>query len=186
MLSYREIEPEDAKLLLDWRTSPRIAAGYPSIVPYNVERQKQWILDSRKDDSSYHWIAAFKEAEIGYVRFHHWDKNQGTCRLGFYIGDLKYSLCYATIQDDFFSFLFNKLKINTAFSWVLTDNSNANKFNEIYGYIRNAELDKDVYAISNIKYKVYSMTKEIFECKRKKIKYTCLFPILKWQLSNKN
>ena len=43
MIAFREIVIDDAKKILDWRTSERIAKYLKSNIIYNIEAQIKWL-----------------------------------------------------------------------------------------------------------------------------------------------
>ena len=48
MFTFREIQTEDAKMILDWRTSKRVAKYMKTEVNHGVSEQEEWILNCRK------------------------------------------------------------------------------------------------------------------------------------------
>lgn len=172
MITYREIFPEDAAMLLRWRNTPRVAAGFSSTLPLDVERQKHWIITSRQSPDSYHWITMSDSHAFGYVRFHHWNRKERNCRLGFYVGEEAFSLCYVSVLDDLLSFLFYRLYLDYAVSYVLEDNHRSNRFNVAYGFTRRPDMDDIATRAAGKATLAYTLTREswihlrhITECK---------------------
>ncbi|MDE5832729.1 MAG: GNAT family N-acetyltransferase [Desulfovibrio sp.] len=140
---YREIVPEDAELLLRWRCSPRVSQGYGFCPPNEIEAQKKWILDSRESPDSYHWLALDNGNPAGYTKFHHWDREKGTCRTGGYLGSPEFTKYVKFGADMFHSFLFHNLNIKEVHIRILESNTGAIRFNSVYGFRRNPEGDAE-------------------------------------------
>lgn len=87
-LSYRPVVAEDAKLLLDWRTTPHITRYMLTDVAYDIERQKGWIERSNARDDYRHAIIQVEGRDVGYASITVTDRNSGIGELGVYIGDM--------------------------------------------------------------------------------------------------
>ena len=180
-VTYREILVEDAAMLLQWRNSPRVAAGFSGMLPQDVERQKRWIESSRQSKDAYHWITTINGHDFGYVRFHHWNKEQLNCRLGFYVGDAALSLCYVTVLDDLLAFLFYCLKLHHVISYVLTDNRHSNRFNIAYGFTRRPEMDATATQATGKPTFAYTLTKDSWLHARHLVECKAKFPVTLWE-----
>lgn len=166
MIEFREIMPEDAALLLRWRNSPRVAAGYSSLLPDDIELQRQWILDRRDDPSGYHWLALYAGHPFAYGRFHHWDRTSMTCRLGGYVGNTDYSRYYMYFTDATLGFIFNKLDIKTAEIRVFSDNKPAIRYNLAYGYKRQPEKDREATLDNGRPTLAFHLDRQLWQKKR--------------------
>ena len=91
MFTFREIETEDAQMILDWRTSPRVAKYLKTEVDHGVEDQKQWIISCRERASFYHWLIVYQEQPIGYISISEYNPVTKTTSWGFYIGEEEHS-----------------------------------------------------------------------------------------------
>lgn len=183
MIVYREILPEDAEKLLAWRTTTRVAAGFVGTLSPDPERQRRWILDARQSQDSYHWITTLDGQDFGYMRFHHWNREQRNCRLGFYIGDEAFSPCYVTIQDDLLSFLFYCLDLNHVVSYVLEDNRPSNRFNVAYGFTRRPEMDAEATQSAGKATCAYTLSREDWRRLRHLESCKAIFPVTLWEAS---
>ena len=82
-LSFREIDPEDAEMILHWRTSPRAVTKFmKTVVDHGVEEQRQWILNYRKRPDFYHWLIQDRE-DIGYISLTDYNPINKTASWGF-------------------------------------------------------------------------------------------------------
>lgn len=180
MLSYREIMESDAELLLGWRASPRVAAGYATSVPRDPDLQRAWIKKAREDMTAYHWIAEYNGCPIGYMRFHHLNREESNCRLNFYIGDEKSAFCYQAMQDHFLYFLFQRLLLTAVISYVLADNERPQRFNDIYGYQRKPDLDCAASGAVGKPSLVYVMERDAWLASRGRRVRERPFPVVLW------
>lgn len=85
-ITYRPITADDARQLLDWRTSPEIAARMLTEVPYDIERQKGWIERSNARDDYAHRILQVQGRDVGYVSITVTDARNAIGEIGIYIG----------------------------------------------------------------------------------------------------
>jgi RimJ/RimL family protein N-acetyltransferase len=65
MFTFREIETSDAEMILNWRTSPRVAKYMKTEVDHGVLEQEQWIKSCRERPDFYHWLIVHQEKPIG-------------------------------------------------------------------------------------------------------------------------
>jgi RimJ/RimL family protein N-acetyltransferase len=86
-LSYRPVAPDDAKMLLDWRTAPHITQYMLTDVPYDIERQTAWIERCNGRDDYQHCIIQIEGRDVGYTSITITDKHSQIGELGVYIGD---------------------------------------------------------------------------------------------------
>jgi len=86
-LSYRRVVPEDAKMILDWRTAPAITQYMLTDVPYDIERQKAWIEASNSREDYQHCIIQIEGRDVGYASITVTDKRSRIGELGVYIGE---------------------------------------------------------------------------------------------------
>ncbi|MCA1936696.1 MAG: GNAT family N-acetyltransferase [Asticcacaulis sp.] len=86
-LSYRPVQPDDAKLLLDWRTSARITQFMLTDVPYDIERQRGWIERCASRDDYHHRIICIEGRDVGYTSLTITDRANSIGEVGAYVGD---------------------------------------------------------------------------------------------------
>jgi RimJ/RimL family protein N-acetyltransferase len=86
-LSYRRITPDDAQMLLDWRTAPHITQYMLTDVPYDIERQKAWIERCNARDDYQHCIIQIEGRDVGYASITVTDRASGIGEIGVYVGD---------------------------------------------------------------------------------------------------
>ena len=84
VISFREIEIEDAKTVLNWRTSERVTKFMNSDMKYDIDAQKRWLEGSFSKPSYYHWIIQYSGKDVGLLNFVDWNKEERTTSWGFY------------------------------------------------------------------------------------------------------
>lgn len=121
-LAYRRVEPDDARLLLDWRTAPHITRYMLTDVPYDIERQKAWIERSNARDDYQHAIIRIEGKDIGYASITVTDARNGIGEIGVYVGDddapkaLTVYNFVGTLNHAFFTMKLHKL-VNHVIAW---------------------------------------------------------------------
>ena len=121
-LSYRRPVPDDARLLLDWRTAPHITRYMLTDVPYDIERQKAWIARSNARDDYQHAIVRIEGRDVGYTSITVTDAHSGIGEIGVYIGDETVSKALTvynfigTLNHAFFTMKLHKL-VNHIIAW---------------------------------------------------------------------
>ena len=121
-LSYRRVVPDDAKMLLDWRTAPHITKYMLTDVPYDIERQRAWIERCNARDDYEHCIMQIEGRDIGYSSITVVDRHSGIGELGVYVGDetapkplVVYNFT-GTLNHAFFTMKLHKL-VNHVVAW---------------------------------------------------------------------
>jgi RimJ/RimL family protein N-acetyltransferase len=85
-ISFREVEIDDAKMILDWRTSPDVTQYMVTDVPYDIDAQKKWIMDCYARKDYYHWVIVCDNTPIGCINIQNFDFDNAQTSWGFYKG----------------------------------------------------------------------------------------------------
>jgi len=133
-ISFREVEIHDAKMLLDWRTSPRVTQYMITDVPYDIDAQKKWIMNSYIRKDYYHWIILCNDTPIGCIYVQNFDLENARTSWGFYKGSTEFSGIGSKILSYFYNFLFFKLGIKNIFTEVFYNNVNVIELYLHYGH----------------------------------------------------
>jgi len=121
-LSYRPVTPDDARMLLDWRTAPHITKYMLTDVPYDIERQQAWIARCNARDDYQHCIIRIEGRDVGYSSITVMDRHSGIGEIGAYIGDdtapkeLTIYNFVGTLNQAFFTMGLHKL-VNHVVAW---------------------------------------------------------------------
>ncbi len=141
MISFREIEIEDAKTILDWRTSERITKFMKSDMNYDVNTQKRWLEGSFNKPSYYHWIIQYSGKDVGLLNFVDWDKENRTTSWGFYIGDESALGVGGLVPPYFYNFAFDKLSVDKVLAEVIYNNTGVIDLHLKQGYVFDPSRD---------------------------------------------
>jgi UDP-4-amino-4,6-dideoxy-N-acetyl-beta-L-altrosamine N-acetyltransferase len=135
VISFREIEIEDAKTILDWRTSERVTKFMNSDMKYDVDAQKRWLEDSYNKPSYYHWIIQYSGNDVGLLNFVDWNKENRTTSWGFYIGEDSALGVGGLIPPYFYNFAFDQLSVDRVLAEVFYDNTGVIDLHLKQGYV---------------------------------------------------
>jgi RimJ/RimL family protein N-acetyltransferase len=181
MFTFREIETDDAKMILDWRTSERVAKYLKTEVTHGVEDQEQWIISCRDRVSFYHWLIMFQEKPIGYISINKYNPITQTASWGFYIGEEKYAGLGGLVPPFFYHFCFSELGIERIEAEMFFFNSKVINLHQLHGYDFTPEKDrvlrrdgKEILLIS------MSLEKHRFQAS-KFARFSAKFPTKKWK-----
>jgi len=123
ILQFRRPTPADAKMLLDWRTDPEIAARMFSDVAHDLDRQRAWLesVAGRQDYS--HFVIRTDGVDIGYLSYSAIDRVNLHCVPGFYVGDRERRAHAAGYLHWFImTYAFRRLGMNKVISQIMDCN----------------------------------------------------------------
>ena len=185
MFTFREIKTEDAQMILDWRTSPRVAKYLKTEVDHGVEDQKQWIISCRERASFYHWLIVYQEQPIGYISISEYNPVTKTASWGFYIGEEEHSGLGGLVPPFFYSFCFSELGIERIDAEMLYFNTKVIDLHQLHGYEfapeRDRILRKDGKSILLV---AMSLKKYRFE-ESKFARFSATFPTQQWNAKSR-
>lgn len=179
MILFREILIEDAEKLLNWRLMPEVSKWMLSSVENDINTQRSWILNMRKNKYSYHWIIQINKNDIGYVKIDNINLCNLSVETGFYIGEFKYSYMTIGILHTLYSTIFNIYKFNLINVSVIEGNNIIN-IHKMSGYIPDADRKISKLERNNSLIIPYKLEKNTFITKYKNAKPTEL-PAIFWE-----
>ena len=141
MISFREIVIEDAKTILNWRTSERITKFMNSDMNYDVDAQKSWLEGSFNKLDYYHWIIQYGGNDVGLLNFVDWNKENRTTSWGFYIGEESALGVGGLVPPYFYNFAFDKLGVDKVLAEVFYNNTSVIDLHLKQGYIFDPSRD---------------------------------------------
>lgn len=141
MINFREIRIEDAKTILDWRTSDRVTKFMNSDMSYDIDAQKSWLKGSFSKPSYYHWIIQYGGKDVGLLNFVDWNKEERTTSWGFYIGDESALGVGGLVPPYFYNFAFDKLGVETVLAEVFYNNTSVIDLHLKQGYVFDPKRD---------------------------------------------
>ena len=142
MFTFREIETSDAEMILNWRTSPRVAKYMKSAVDHGVIRQEQWIVNCRERPDFYHWLVVYKEKPIGYISISEYNPVVKKASWGFYIGENEHAGLGGLVPPFFYRFCFSELGIERIDAEMLYFNTRVIDLHQLHGYEFTPEHDR--------------------------------------------
>lgn len=141
MISFREIEIEDAQMILDWRTSERVTMFMNSDMSYDLDSQVKWLEGSFSKPSYYHWIVQLGGKDVGFLNFVDWNREDKTTSWGFYIGEESALGVGGIVPSYFYNFAFDVLGVDKVFADVFYNNTGAIDLHLKQGYVFDAKRD---------------------------------------------
>jgi UDP-4-amino-4,6-dideoxy-N-acetyl-beta-L-altrosamine N-acetyltransferase len=141
MIRFREIEKEDAKKILDWRTSERVTKFMNSDMKYDLDGQTKWLAGSFNKSNYYHWIIQYDGNDVGLLNFVDWDDESKTTSWGFYIGEDDALGVGGIVPLYFYNFAFDVLGVDRVFAEVFYNNTGVIELHLNQGYCFDTERD---------------------------------------------
>lgn len=184
MFTFREIETADAQMILDWRTSRRVAKYLKTEFDHGLEDQEQWIISCRERDNFYHWLIVYQEQPIGYISISDYNPSAKTTSWGFYIGEEKHTGLGGLVAPFFYRFCFSELGIERIDAEMLYYNTKVIDLHQLHGYDFAPERDRIVKKQGKgVLLIAMSLERYRFE-DSKFARFTAKFPTQKWNAKN--
>ncbi len=181
MFSFREIEINDAKLILNWRTKSRITKYMISDVSYDIEAQKKWLESSLKKSDSYHWIIRYNNEDIGLISLLDYKPEIKETSWGYYIGEDNALGYGGMIPPFFYNYVFDELGIEKIKAWVFFDNLKIIQMHLMNGYEFEPAEDHTVMKDGkSILILCLVLNKDKFRISKYQ-KFKSKFPVTKWK-----
>ena len=180
VINFREITMDDAKLILDWRTSSRITRFMGSDLEYNLENQRKWISKIGYRDDYYPWIITMSERPIGLLYVENLSIQKKETHWGFYIGEEDALGFGGFVPSYFYNFAFDMLEVDTINAEVFYNNLSVIELHLKQGYKFVPERDRVINkSDKSILLVAMSLNKEVFKSS-KLSKLKADLPILQW------
>lgn len=182
MLYFREINIEDAELIVRWRTSQRVDSMMLSSISNQIEDQIKWLTDSFEKEDYYHWIIYDETEDIGLVSINRFNLGTESTSWGYYIGEERKLGAGATVPAYFYNFIFSeKSPIKTVTAEILETNPKVIRMHQIYGYVSTPELDAEITR-GGVPQRLVTMelSKDAWASKTEFHGFTSDFPMTKW------
>lgn len=184
MFTFREIETADAKMILDWRTSRRVAKYLKTEFDHGLEDQEQWIISCRERDNFYHWLIVYREQPIGYISISDYNPVTKTTSWGFYIGEEEHTGLGGLVVPFFYRFCFSELGIERIDAEMLYFNTKVIDLHRLHGYEFAPERDRIVKKRGKgVLLIAMSLEKYRFD-HSKFARHAAKFPTQKWNAKN--
>ena len=134
MLTFREVDVADAKLILSWRVKERITRFMNTDISYDLENQKRWVESCYHNPYYYHWIIVENDRPIGLINICNLDRDNKTTAWGFYIGEDACSGVGGFVPPYLYNFCFNQLDLRKISAEVFYNNTSVINLHQLHGY----------------------------------------------------
>lgn len=188
MLIFREVNIDDAELILKWRKSPRVDSMMLSSISSSLEEQIQWLSSAYSKTDYYHWIINDGFEDIGLVSMNRFSPEHSSTSWGYYIGEENQLGAGATVPAYFYNFIFSQgSPITEVTAEVLSSNPKVIRMHELYGYVPTEELDHDIELDGEaMRIVTMKLDKETWGTKKAFHGYISNFPTQKWSKKPEN
>ena len=144
-ISFREVTIDDAKMILDWRTSPGITQQMITDIPYDLDAQRKWIVDSYSKKDYYNWVILCDDTPIGCIYIQNFNFENAQTYWGFYKGSPGFPGVGSKIEAFLYNWLFFQVGIKNIFTEVFYSNVKVIDLHLSYGYKFMPEKDRVIY-----------------------------------------
>lgn len=145
MLTFEKITEDDLELILEWRTSEHVTKYMYTDIDKNIDNQRKWYNIISKDSTQCYWMIHYKEIPIGIISMSNIDLRNKKATLGFYIGDLNYSIIAGRIHPYLYNFAFFELGLNKLYAEVMDGNDGMMRMHHYYGFSHTATFKEHIY-----------------------------------------
>lgn len=142
-ISYREIRPEDAEMLIRWRTSDFVNSKMLTNIRHiELSDQIKWINSLYQKPFGYSWIVCSDGKDIGYTNFSLHGSEHTVGSGGFYIYDPAYRAIATLVLLHSYNLGRSISRMQSSFIVIRDDNKNIIKINESLGFVRATDKEK--------------------------------------------
>lgn len=182
-ISFREVDVADAKMILDWRVSPRVSKHMVTDVPYDIEAQKKWIESVYTRTDYYTWIILHHDIPIGCVNIQNFDLANLQTSWGFYKGVTGLPGVGSNVLPFLYNWLFFVVGIQDIFTTVFYENAKAMNLYLQYGHVLMPEKDRVIHkGECEMLLATLSLSRQNWD-RKKYAKDIAVFPTERWKYS---
>ena len=182
MLAFRELDSDDADMILSWRAKERITRYMSTDVENDIDAQRKWLKNSYSRPDYYHWIIQYDGKDIGFINISDWNPLLKETFWGYYIGKDSALGIGGIVPPCLYKFAFGVLGVKSVKAAIFQENIKVIQLHTIQGY--KFEPSRDYIIQKNgidIRMVCMSLGKNTFEAKgfdRLDIE----LPITKWMV----
>ena len=143
--SLREVTPDDAELILKWRTSEKVTKFMNTDVVYDMDAQKQWISGCYDKETYYHWIILYEKSPVGLFYVQDYCEQKKTTSWGFYIGENNLDGLGGFIPPFFYNWVFYRLGVSEVKVEVFYSNLSVIRLHQLHGYKFTPTFDRVIH-----------------------------------------
>ena len=134
MLTFRELNSDDAEMVLKWRTKERITRYMSTDIDHDIEAQEKWLHDSFSRTGYYHWIIQYAGKDIGFINISNWNSDLKETFWGYYIGDDSALGIGGIVPPCLYKFAFDVLGVESVKAAIIYSNVKVIQLHTIQGY----------------------------------------------------
>jgi UDP-4-amino-4,6-dideoxy-N-acetyl-beta-L-altrosamine N-acetyltransferase len=143
-MRFREVLPDDAEMILAWRTKPRVATQMATEVGVSLASHRAWLLGCYDRPDYYHWVIESEGVPVGLINLASLDFVARRSAWGFYIGEDHALGLGAFVPPYFYNFVIDTLGLSALTAEVLATNEAVLRLHMLHGYKRHPEKDQAV------------------------------------------
>ena len=181
MLSFREVEPSDARLLFDWRQKPHVASMMATVMSNDFEAHTRWVERAYENAHYYHWVFGDATGDKGLLSFADIRMDDKSCSMGFYTGDENFGQLGALVPAFALNFLLREKSFTRVTGEVLSTNESVLRMHDVLGYQRTPERDYTILrGDENLTLVTYEMNAETWAQQTRFHRWVASFPTAHW------
>ena len=173
-LEFKRITENDLEILMNWRNSEHISSHLFSSPKLTMNDQLKWFEKYKQDDTQIRWIIYADGVPIGSYYLTDIDYNNGRCEVGWFVAEQKYRSMNLTltIRWNMFDYIFDELKLNREYGFILAENKGLIRLMRIGGPDVEGVMKEHAYK-NGVYQDVYitGMTKAMWYEKKKQFEY---------------
>ena len=143
-VSFREVDPSDAAMILSWRRTPRVTDLMHTDVGDDVEAQATWLASCFEKPHYYHWVFSIGGTEAGLLSIADFDLDSGTSSWGYYMGEGSLLGFGALVPPYLYNWLFRTVGLHKVEVEVFASNEQVLRMHKYHGYSRVPEKDRAI------------------------------------------
>lgn len=155
-ITFRPPKIEDAQLLLDWRSQPRINnMMFTDVHHGNLEQQIEWLKRCAQRRDYEHFMILAHGEPVGFLSYSQIDRIQRSCSCGSYFGSIENARKYGGYMHAYFmDYLFYQLGMEKNVVQIIDANPRVIKLQRLLGlrevgilkaHILKNNIPRDVY-----------------------------------------
>lgn len=161
-ISFRRPTLDDAALLLEWRSQPRInEMMFTNIQPGDISKHREWLKSCEVRNDYEHFIILGDDKPVGYLSYSEIDQINGHCSCGSYFGTPEGARKFGGhVHAYFMDYIFYVLNMRKYVIHIMDSNTRVLKLQRLLGlrevgvlkeHIIKGGIPKDVYVFELLK-----------------------------------
>ena len=179
-ISFREVEPADAGMILGWRTLPRVDKFMSGEVANDLLAQQRWLAACHDRPDYYHWILQIAGSPAGLLSLAGYDAVNNTASWGFYIGQDEQLGFGGFVPPHFYNWAFGTLGLAALNIEVFFNNTAVIELHQLHGYRFTPAADRVIHkAGKDVLLVAMMLPRERWNGQRFK-RFSAAFPTERW------